>query len=241
MIVLTDWMAGRMIRLGWVQKLDPANLPNADANLLRQLQDAAVRPGPRVLSPVAERSHRHRLQRQATAGRGRSVTSCSTRPDLKGRVTLLTEMRDTMGFMLRTSATTRATSPTTTTTTAIDQLQKAVDRGQIRRFTGNDYIAALANGDIAACLAWSGDVIQLQFDNPDIEFVIPEEGLSLWTDNMLVPNQATHKANAEALDRTTTTTRRSRRSWPPRSTTSARSTAPRRRWRRSTRTWPTTR
>ena len=49
-----------------------------------------------------------------------------------------------------------------------------------------------------ACEAWSGDVIQLQFENPNIKFVVPEEGLSLWSDNMLVPNMATHKANAEA-------------------------------------------
>ena len=48
-----------------------------------------------------------------------------------------------------------------------------------------------------ACEAWSGDVVQLKFDNPDIEFVTPEEGLSLWSDNMIVPNKATHEANAE--------------------------------------------
>ncbi len=50
-----------------------------------------------------------------------------------------------------------------------------------------------------ACEAWSGDIIQLQFDNPDIKFVAPEEGLALWSDNMLVPNKAAHKANAEEL------------------------------------------
>ena len=54
-------------------------------------------------------------------------------------------------------------------------------------------------GNIAACEAWSGDVIAMQADNADIKFVVPEEGLSLWSDNMLVPNKAVHKANAEAL------------------------------------------
>ena len=66
-------------------------------------------------------------------------------------------------------------------------------------FTGNEYAQDLAKGNIVACEAWSGDVIQPQFDNPDIKFVAPEEGLSIWSDNMLVPNKADHKANAEKL------------------------------------------
>jgi len=73
-----------------------------------------------------------------------------------------------------------------------------VSAGQVRSFTGNEYIQDLAAGNIAACEAWSGDVIQAQVDNPDIKFVTPEEGLMLWSDNMMVPNLAQHQANAEA-------------------------------------------
>ncbi len=80
---------------------------------------------------------------------------------------------------------------------AIDSLRKTVKAGQVRAFTGNEYIQDLTAGNIVACEAWSGDVLAAQFDNPDIKFVIPEEGLSLWSDNMLVPNQATHQANSE--------------------------------------------
>jgi spermidine/putrescine transport system substrate-binding protein len=69
----------------------------------------------------------------------------------------------------------------------------------VRKFTGNDYIRDLNSGNLVACEAWSGDVIAMQYDNPDIKWVVPEEGLSLWSDNMLVPNQAAHKANAEKL------------------------------------------
>ena len=80
----------------------------------------------------------------------------------------------------------------------------------MRAFTGNEYIQDLAAGNIVACEAWSGDVIQAQFDNPDIKFVAPEEGLTLWSDNMLVPNKATHKANAEKLIELLLRARRSR-------------------------------
>ena len=69
----------------------------------------------------------------------------------------------------------------------------------MRAFTGNEYAQDLAKGNVVACEAWSGDVIQLQFSNPDIKFIAPEEGLSLWSDNSLVPNKATHKTNAEML------------------------------------------
>jgi spermidine/putrescine transport system substrate-binding protein len=82
---------------------------------------------------------------------------------------------------------------------ALDELKKAVSAGQFRRFTGNDYVDDLNAGNLVACEAWSGDVIAMQFDNPDIKWVVPEEGLAIWADNMMVPNKADHKANAESL------------------------------------------
>ena len=72
-----------------------------------------------------------------------------------------------------------------------------MDSNHVRQFTGNNYSQLLAKGDLKACIAWSGDVIQLQFDNPDIVFVVPDAGAMLWSDNMLVPNGAQHKKNAE--------------------------------------------
>lgn len=82
---------------------------------------------------------------------------------------------------------------------AIARLQGAVDKKQIRRFTGNDYTADLDKGDIAACVAWAGDVVQLQNDNPDVKFAIPETGYIISSDNLLVPAKARHKTNAERL------------------------------------------
>ncbi len=70
---------------------------------------------------------------------------------------------------------------------AIDRLQKAVDSGQIRQFTGNDYAPLLAKGDVWACVAWSGDLVQLQLDKPSLKFAVPEAGGMIFTDNMLIP------------------------------------------------------
>jgi spermidine/putrescine transport system substrate-binding protein len=199
LIVLTDWMAARLIRLGWVQKLDKSKIPNAS-----NLQDA-------LQHPDFDKSRDYTLPWQSgltgiaynpKATGGKKITSVGqlfSDPSLKGKVTALTEMRDSVGLVMLDQGKDPANFTDADFTAAIDALKKATDSGQIRQFTGNDYAQGLASGDIAACLAWSGDVVQLQADNPDIAFVIPDAGAMLWSDNMMIPNLAQHKANAEKL------------------------------------------
>ena len=196
MFMLTDWMAAKMIDLGWIQKLDHANLPNVDANLLPNLKEVAFDPGRKYSVPWQSGFTGIAYNAKYVDEVG-SFDELLTRQDLKGSVTLLTEMRDTMGFMLKVVGADPTDFNDDEWADAIDELKAARSRRQIRAFTGNEYTQDLANGNIKACEAWSGDVIQLQFENPDIKFVVPEEGLSLWSDNMMVPNLATHKANAE--------------------------------------------
>jgi spermidine/putrescine transport system substrate-binding protein len=129
----------------------------------------------------------------------RTFEELTTRSDLKGRMSLLLEMNDTMGFMLLLEGADPEEFTEDEWGAAIDRLDGIVQSGQVRRFTGNDYIRDLKSGNLVACEAWSGDVIAAQFDDPDIKFVVPEEGLGLWSDNLMVPNKAEHKTNAEAL------------------------------------------
>jgi spermidine/putrescine transport system substrate-binding protein len=196
MFVLTDWMAARMINLGWLQKLDHANLPNVDANLLPALQSPPWDPN-RDYSVPWQSGLTGIAYNASVTDEVRSFEELLTRSDLKGRVTVLTEMRDTMLFMLLVVGADPLDFTDDDWSNALDRLNQAVSDGQIRAFTGNEYLRGLKSGDIAACEAWSGDVIQAQFDDPNIKFVRPEEGLSAWSDNMLVPNLADHKANAE--------------------------------------------
>lgn len=196
MMMLTDWMAARMISLGWIQPLDKAKVPNLHANLIEPLrgkqwdQDLTYHaPWQSGLTGIAYNAGK--------TGEVRSFEELITRADLKGRITLLSEMRDTMAFMLRIVGANPDEFTDAEWEKAIDRLEQVVGDGHVRSFTGNEYMQDLAAGNIVACEAWSGDVIQLQLDNPDIKFVVPEEGLSLWSDNMIVPNLATHQANAE--------------------------------------------
>ncbi|MFF4893263.1 polyamine ABC transporter substrate-binding protein [Micromonospora chersina] len=197
-MVLTDWMAARMIRLGWIQKLDKAKLPNVEANLLPSLRNRSFDSDNQLAIPwqsgLAGLAYNAKVAKEI-----RTVDELLTRPDLKGKVTALSEMRDTMGLLLQSNGHDPANFTTAQFDDALNKLKKAVDSKQIRKFTGNDYAPDLAKGDIAACIGWSGDVIQLGFEDEKIKFVVPDSGVMLWSDNMLVPNKATHKANAEEL------------------------------------------
>jgi len=197
-ITLTDWMAARMIGLGWIQRLDHANMPNVMANM---------KPG--LKSPNWDENRDYSVPWQSGltgiaynaryTDEVRTFEELMTRSDLKGKVSLLSEMNDTMLFMLLLEGADPEAFTDDEWGSALDRLEGYVDAGHIRRFTGNDYIRDLKSGNLVACEAWSGDVIAAQYDNPDIRWVVPEEGLSLWSDNMLVPNKADHKANAEKL------------------------------------------
>jgi spermidine/putrescine transport system substrate-binding protein len=200
LIVLTDWLAARMIRLGYVQKLDASNLPHAFANLSEQFREPDWDPG-RAYSYVWQGiSTVIAYNKKALDGvEVKSVSDLLDNPKLKGRVGFLTEMRDTVGMTMLDMGKDPAKFTDDDYDAVIARLQKAVDKGQIRRFTGNDYTPDLTKGDFAACVAWGGDIVQLQADNPDVGYVIPDSGYMTSTDNMLIPNKARHKTNAERL------------------------------------------
>ncbi|MFI1221865.1 MULTISPECIES: PotD/PotF family extracellular solute-binding protein [unclassified Streptomyces] len=200
LICVTDWLAARIIRLGWAQKLDPSNLPHAFANVSAQFRTPDWDPGRAYSYPWTGIPTVIAYNVKATGGRKvDSVTQLLDDPKLKGRVSFLSEMRDSIGMTLLDQGKDPGKFTDADFDGAIGRLQKAVDKKQIRRFTGNDYTADLSKGDIAACVGWAGDIIQLQADNPDIEFAIPAAGYITSSDNLLVPAQARHKTNAEKL------------------------------------------
>jgi spermidine/putrescine transport system substrate-binding protein len=196
MMMLTDWMAAKMIGLGWVQPLDADKVPNLHKNLIDPLRGRQWDPD-RTYSAPWQSGLTGVAYNAAKTKEVRSFSELLTREDLKGRITLLSEMRDTMAFMLKIEGANPDDFTEDEWANAIDNLRGVVRAGQVRAFTGNEYIQDLTAGNIVACEAWSGDVIQAQFENPDIKFVVPEEGLSLWSDNMQVPNKAEHQTNAE--------------------------------------------
>ena len=195
----TDWMVARLIRLNWVQKLDKGNIPNA-SNLEDTLQNVEYDKGRVYSLPWQSGFTGIGYNPKATKGKKvESIDQLLTDPALKGKVTLLTEMRDTIGLVMLAQGKDPAKFSDDDFDAAVAEIQKAKDAGQIKGFTGNEYGKGLASGDIAACMAWTGDVVQLQADNPALGYALPSTGHMIWSDNFVIPNQAKHKKNAEIL------------------------------------------
>jgi spermidine/putrescine transport system substrate-binding protein len=179
-------MAARMVRLGYVDKLNKDAIPNSK-NLVSALQSPGWDPK-REYSLAWQSGLTGIAYNEKKLGKAiTSVDQLFTEPDLHDAVTCLTEMPDTMGLVISANGDDPSKVTEAAFGKAIDKLQKAVDSGQIQKFTGNDYAGALAGGSILAAFAWSGDVVQLQLDNPNLKFVIPDDGGMIWTDNMLIP------------------------------------------------------
>ena len=199
LFVVTDWMVGKLIELGWVQPLNKGNIPNIknmNANLVNVPFDKG-----RIYSMTWQSGLTGIAQNPKGTG-GKTVDSMDqllTDKSLAGKVTLLTEMRDTVGLTMLDMGYNTEDFTDDQFNKAIAKLQTAVDAKQIRQFTGNDYGAGLVSGDIAACLAWTGDVVQLKADNPDLNYVLPPAGYTLWSDNMVIPIFTPHKKNAELV------------------------------------------
>ncbi|MFI9807994.1 extracellular solute-binding protein [Streptomyces sp. NPDC052301] len=198
LIVISDWMCARFVRLGWVQQMDRARQPNVAKYLDPLLRTPAFDKGRRFTVPWQSGITGIAYNRKKLGRDIRHVKDLWA-SDLKGRVTLLSGLDESFALLMQGNGVdiTRWTSDDFHR--VCDDVERQIHHGQIRRFTGNDYTKDLVSGDVLACQAYSGDVIQLQADNPDIRFLVPEEGAELWSDSLMIPNRAGHKANAERL------------------------------------------
>jgi spermidine/putrescine transport system substrate-binding protein len=198
-VTLTDWMAARMIRLGYSQELDRSRIPNAD-NIL-----------PGLANVDFDRGRRHSLTWQSGfAGlawdkekvpQGMRSLSDLWAPELAGRVEVLSEMRDTIGLIMLD----QGVDPSSSWSDddfydALEVLKRKIDSGHIRQVRGNSYTQDLLSGDAVAVIGWSGDITSLNYEaDGRFEFGIPEAGGTLWSDNMLVPVGSPYLSNAEEL------------------------------------------
>lgn len=198
-VVLTDWMAALWIQRGFAQKLDKAAIPNS-ANLIPRLQNVSFdKPRDYTLpwqGGFAGLGYNIAAYQQATGNSEMTSLDQLFDPALAGRITLLSEMRDTMGCIMAWQGNDPSNFTQEQFEQAIDALTEQVQKGQIRQVTGNDYLAALESGDVIGVIGWSGDIFAL---GEEFAFALPESGGTLWTDNMLVPSTARRKKNAEAV------------------------------------------
>ena len=198
-VTLTDWMADRWIRLGYTQTLDEANMPNK-GNILPSLNNVGFDPGRKQSLTWQSGFAGFGWNKELVPGGINSLEQLFDKK-YKGRIEVLSEMRDTMGIILQYQGV-DITKPFTEDQfmNAIDFLEKQISDGIIRQVKGNDYLEDMAIGDAIAVIGWSGDIFSLNAEEGDkFEFAIPESGGTLWSDNMMIASTSSNKSNSEKL------------------------------------------
>lgn len=196
LFVVTDWMVAKMKELGYLQKFDKSALPNFEQNLVSNLREPSFDPN-REYSAPWQSGMTGIIVRKDLAPDVKSICDLFD-PKYKGKVEMLNELRDTVPLVMKCMGVDPSEATEDDWLEAIDKIKGASESGQIRRFTGNDYGADLTSGDAVAVIGWSGDAVQLQTDNPNIEWRMPTEGCILWSDNMVIPVGAPNPTAAEA-------------------------------------------
>lgn len=199
LIVLTDWMIGRLIRLGWLEAIDTANTPNFPANLAPTYVGRSFDPDTKFAAPWQSGMTGLGMD-QAITGPLDSL-GVLYGGQFTGRVTYLSEMRDAVGLTALYQGADPATITQAEFDAALAQVQTAIDDGIVRQVTGNSYVEDMAGGNVVLAMAWSGDVLGLlvpdQTPDQDFQWVLAKEGGMLWTDNMAIPLGSPNRVAAE--------------------------------------------
>jgi len=199
-ITLTDWMANRMIRDQLVQPLELIQMPNA-GNLLPPLKEVSFDPG-RNYSLTWQSGFAGIGYDKERVGKELKTLDDLFTPELRGKIVVLSEMRDTLGLIMQWQGVDIAGNwGKPEYDKAIEKFNQLVSDGYIRRIKGNSYLNDLKSGNALAGIVWSGDlfILRAETENDNWEFTIPESGGTLWSDNMMVPITSTHRRNAETL------------------------------------------
>jgi spermidine/putrescine transport system substrate-binding protein len=196
LMVLSDYMIPKLRENDYNQKLNLANIPN-HGNMTPQMANVPVDPGRQYTVPWASGFTVIAYNAKLISTPITSIKELFTRPDLKGKVSLMAEMEDTVAFALMALGKDPSKFTDDDFNAAIAYIQKAKDAGQVRAYSGNDYLSDFTQGNTVVTMAYSGDVAALGIDY--LKTVFPQEGSLSWYDNMCIPNYARHKANAEKL------------------------------------------
>jgi spermidine/putrescine transport system substrate-binding protein len=193
------WVVQRLARLELLEELDHSQLPNWTANAADYAKGLWFDP-----------ENRHSLWWQG------GITGLAYDPELTGReittfddlldpafagvAGAFSDMRDMFGLTLLSLGVEPANATVDDVTRARDKLAEANARNHFRGYYDNTYYDALAAGDLAISVAWSGDITQMQLnDNDKVQFVIPDTGAMRWNDNFAIPKNAQRINGAHQL------------------------------------------
>ena len=189
-VMPTNWLAAQLIAAGQVEPLPLELIPNhvnVEADYLTSGWDRGARfhmPWQAGITGIA----------YDPALTGRELTSIEDlfAADLRGRVAMIGEMREAVGLAMLANGDDPARPTPATAEAGFERLQRAGAEGQFASWGFNEFADQLRSGSVAAAMAWSGDVVQLQADRPDIRFIVPDNGAIRWFDTMVIPKGASN-------------------------------------------------
>jgi spermidine/putrescine transport system substrate-binding protein len=197
-IVVTDWMVARLVRLGWVEEFTLTNMPNFVANVRDVYKDQTWDTGMKHHAPWQTGMTGIGYDPAKTGTLTSLKALFTVDPRWKGKTEFLTEMRDAVGLAMLAAGLDPRKPTRADCDTAVTMMQKAKSDGIVRDVKGNAYTEDLSGGDAVLCMAWSGDIVTLT-DAPTVKFLFPDEGVMFWTDNCVIPKGAIHKGTAELM------------------------------------------
>jgi spermidine/putrescine transport system substrate-binding protein len=195
-VVLTSWMAAQMITNGFLEEIDHANVPNI-SNLMEEYSNPDWDPGRKYTLPYATGQTAIGYWPDKVGGELDDMNVLFD-PQYAGKVTILDEMRDSVGLTMLSMGFNPQTGTVDQANQAIEKISQARDRGQFKQITGNSYTEDLNLGDTWIAMAWSGDIASLRAENEDLQWLVPTQGAMRYTDNMMIPLQPGNQAGAEA-------------------------------------------
>jgi spermidine/putrescine transport system substrate-binding protein len=195
LVVPTQFLAARLNGLGWLNGISESRWTNKK-NMRPDLLNAKADPGRKFSAPYMSGMTGLAYNRAAT---GRDITKIDDLwdPAFKGKVSLLADTQDGLGMIILSQGGSIEDPTSDAVNKAVALIKQQKDAGQIRRFTGNDYADDLASGNVVIAQAYSGDVVQLQKDNPDLKFVVPATGGTTFVDTMVIPYTTQNQKAAE--------------------------------------------
>jgi len=195
--VLADYMVSKMHKLGYLQEFDKSALPEVEKNLVSSLQHPQFDPNRDYTVPW-QSGMTGIIVNKETGNDIHSICDLFN-PKYKGKIDILNEVREAVPLVMKCEGVDPNEASEADWMKAIEKLKAASESGQIRRFTGNDYQSDLTSGNVVAVMGWSGDAVQLQEDNPELEWRMPTEGCMLWSEDMVIPVGAPNPTAAEAF------------------------------------------
>jgi spermidine/putrescine transport system substrate-binding protein len=196
LVVPTQFLAARLNGLGWLNGISESRWTNKK-NMRPDLLNAKADPGRKFSAPYMSGMVGLAYNRAAT---NRDITKIEDLwdPAFKGKISMLADTQDGLGMIMLATGGSVENPTSDAVNKAVAVIKQQKDAGQIRRFTGNDYADDLASGNVVIAQAYSGDVVQLQKDNPDLKFVVPASGGTTFIDTMVIPYTTQNQKAAEA-------------------------------------------